>query len=379
MYNPKIPYARHNIDSQDKLAVETVLESDWLTTGPIVQEFEKSLESFCGVETAVVSSGTAALHAIFSCLELSSSDEIITPPNTFIATQATAALTGAKIKFADVQLDTGNIDPDCVKNLISPQTKAIVAVDYAGHPADLDELRALADKHQIMLVEDAAHSLGSKYRGRYVGSIADITAFSFFATKNIATGEGGAISSPNKLLMSEVRRFSRQGVIKDPSLFQGENQEPWVYEVHKFGLNYRLPDILCALGLSQLKKILKFKEFRSILFQKYSEELGSYSFVQLPAVREYVDPMWHLYPIRVPANVRKSIYTDLHQAGIYVQVNYLPAYWHPVFDKNIYPKGLCPNAEEFYSQEISLPMFVDPSLLKDEYFERLHKVLSRYA
>ena len=205
-----IPYGRHSINDDDIAAVVAALKSDWLTTGPLVEEFESELEKIVGTPCISVSSGTAALHCAYAAIDLKPGDEVITPPITFIATQATAALFGAKIVFADVQADTANIDPQAVADAITPRTKAIVAVDYAGHPADLDELRALADRHGIFLIEDAAHSIGSTYRGRRVGTIADLTTFSFFPTKNMTSGEGGAVASPEVIFLVGKNDFRRR-------------------------------------------------------------------------------------------------------------------------------------------------------------------------
>jgi len=350
-----IPYGRHSINEADIEAVVRVLKGDWLTIGPLVEQFEDVLQNVVGAPCITVSSGTAALHCAFAAIDLSQGDEVITPPITFIATQATAALFGAKIVFADVQLDTGNIDPNCVESLINSRTKAIVAVDYAGHPAELDELRAIADRHGIYLIEDAAHSIGSVYRDRKIGSIADITTFSFFPTKNLTTGEGGAVSSINPALLEKAKRFSRQGLIRNVSEFKITDQGPWHQEVHKFGLNYRLPDILCALGISQLERLSEFKSKRQDLFNFYSAELSNTIFVS-PVVRDYVEPMWHLFPARVDPNRRKMIFESLRRMNIGVQVNYIPAYWHPVFQDLGHKRGECPNAEKFYLSEISLPM-----------------------
>jgi len=379
MINKKIPYARHLIEADDKKSVMDALEGEWLTTGPLVEEFEGAIRNYCGVEATVVSSGTAALHSIFSSLNLKTCDEVITPPNTFVATQSTAILSGAKVRFADVQSDTGNIDPESVKSLISSRTKAIVAVDFAGHPADLSELREIAHDNGAILIEDAAHSFGSTYRGQKIGSLADVTAFSFFATKNLTTGEGGAVATKDLELMRRIRQFSRQGIVRDNAYFQGSDLDPWFYEVQQYALNYRLPDILCALGISQLRKIEQFKDFRRRLFEKYVLFLSKFEALKLPAVRSYVDPIWHLFPIQVPRGARKEIYMALHEVGIKVQVNYIPAYWHPVFDSQDYPRGLCPVAENFYGGEISLPMYVDDYLLSEEYFARLERVFSRYG
>ena len=361
-----IPYGRQSIDEEDILAVVRALRSDLLTTGPLVQQFEKAIQDFIGVPTVVVSSGTAALHCAFSAIELKENDEVITPPLTFIATQATAAMFGARIVFADIQATTGNIDPELVLKAITPRTKAIVAVDYAGHPADLDELQKIADENGIYLIEDAAHSFGSKYKDVHVGSIADLTTFSFFPTKNITTGEGGAVASRNSLLLEKVRRFSRQGLIRDPALFKITGQGPWHQEVHNFGLNYRLPDILCALGLAQLSKANFLKERRKIIFDTYKSLLGSCDEITLPTQKEHVDVNWHLYPIRVAVKKRLKIFNELRDSGIGVQVNYMPAHWHPVFKNLGHSQGDYPIAELFYESEISLPIYPNLEIDKVE-------------
>jgi dTDP-4-amino-4,6-dideoxygalactose transaminase len=356
-----IPYGRHSINDEDIAAVVAVLKSDWLTTGPLVEQFENALEKVVGAPCITVSSGTAALHCAYAAIGLAPGDEVITPPITFIATQATAALFGATIVFADVQPDTANIDPRAVEAAITPRTKVIVAVDYAGHPADLDELRAIADRHGVYLIEDAAHSIGSIYKGRPVGSIADITTFSFFPTKNLTTGEGGAVASIHPELLERAKRFSRQGLVRNSNEFVIKDQGPWHQEVHEFGLNYRLPDILCALGISQLGRLNDIKEDRDLVFSRYFDAFQSSKTVTLPTVRTYVDPIWHLFPIRVPPNLREKIFIRLREKGFGVQVNYFPVHLQPVFRKHTNGNQVLPNAESFYDQEISLPMW--PGLL----------------
>lgn len=373
-----IPYGRHSINDADVAAVVKALRSDWLTTGPLVEEFEAALERIIGAPCVSVSSGTAALHCAYAAIGLQPGDEVITPPITFIATQATAALFGATIVFADVQPDTANIDPSAVEAAITPRTKAIVAVDYAGHPADLDELRAIADKYKIFLIEDAAHSIGSTYKGRSVGSIADITTFSFFPTKNIATGEGGAVASIHPELLEKAKRFSRQGLVRNSEEFVIRSEGPWHQEVHEFGLNYRLPDVLCALGTSQLKRLDEFKSQRTNIFSRYQELLGELESIQLPLSRSYVNPMWHLYSIQVNSSSRRHLYESLRKSGIGVQINYIPAHWHPIFSVESYPKGLCPNAEMYYERQISLPLHVeltqkDVALISATLIELAHK------
>jgi dTDP-4-amino-4,6-dideoxygalactose transaminase len=352
-----IPYGRHSINDDDIAAVVAALRSDWLTTGPLVEEFESALEKIAGAPCITVSSGTAALHCAYAAIGLGPGDEVITPPITFVATQATAALFGATIVFADVQPDTANIDPRAVEAAITSRTKAIVAVDYAGHPADLDELRAIADRHGVYLIEDAAHSIGSIYKGRPVGSIADITTFSFFPTKNLTTGEGGAVASIYPELLEKAKRFSRQGLVRNPSEFKINDQGPWHQEVHDFGLNYRLPDILCALGISQIKRIQDFKAKKKSIFQSYVNHLGTSRHIELPIEKSDVSVNWHLFPVRVDSRKRSDIFINLRKAGIGVQVNYIPAYWHPVFSEKGFRRGMFPNSDAFYSREISLPMY----------------------
>lgn len=354
-----IPYGRHKIDKADIDFVVKALQSDWLTTGPLVANFEIEIEKISGAPAVSVTSGTAALHCAYAAIELNPSDEIITPPITFIATQATAASFGAKIIFADVLKDTATIDPRSVENAITSKTKAVVAVDYAGHPADMRELREIADRHKILLIEDASHSFGSVYRGQNIGTLADITTFSFYPTKNITTGEGGAICSLNSDLLDKARKFSRQGLIKDSNEFKNQDEGPWHQEVHNFGLNYRLPDILCALGISQIAKLSEFKLGRQKIFDFYNSQFSHLTWLNCPTKRDYVEPFWHLYAARVRSDLRKNFVKFLRDAGIGVQVNYWPVYNHPVFNDLKIDKNLFPNSELFYSSEVSLPLHND--------------------
>ena len=352
-----IPYGRHSINNDDINRVVEALKGDWLTTGPLVEEFEAALEKVAGAPCITVSSGTAALHCAYAAIGLKPGDEVVTPPITFIATQATAAQFGAKIVFADVQSDTANIDPEAVASAITSRTKAIVAVDYAGHPADLDKLRAIADKHKIFLIEDASHSIGSLYKNRPVGSIADITTFSFFPTKNLTTAEGGAVSSIHPELLSRAKRFSRQGLVRNPEEFIIKSEGPWHQEVHEFGLNYRLPDVLCALGISQLSRFELFKKKKLEIFREYSRAFQGFEKLILPTTKPDVDVNWHLFPLRVPKESRLSVYRELRARGVGVQVNYLPAYLHPVFKSQEYKIDEYKNSYDFYQTEISIPMF----------------------
>jgi dTDP-4-amino-4,6-dideoxygalactose transaminase len=370
-----IPYGRQSINDDDIAAVIQALKGDFLTTGPLVEKFEQEIEKVVGAPCVVVSSGTAALHCAYAAIGVEPGDEIITPPITFIATQATAALMGAKIVFADIQLDTGNIDPKAVEAAITPRTKAIVAVDFAGHPADLDELRAIANKHGIYLIEDAAHAIGSTYKNRPVGSIADLTTFSFFPTKNLTTAEGGAVSSIHPELLQKARRFSRQGLIRNTEEFVISTEGAWHQEVHQFGLNYRLPDVLCALGISQLGRMPDFKAQRSKLFNEYNSHFKDLQGITTPGMRDYVSPMWHLYHMHVAPELRRPLFDFLRRNEIIVQVNYIPAYSHPVFSAHAMHRGEFRNSETFYKSEISLPMFAG---LKDEELVQVLGAISKY-
>ena len=355
-----IPYGRQSISEEDIAAVADVMRTDWLTMGPVVTEFEAAISALAGTPDAtVVNSGSSALHCAYAALGVTKGDEVITSPLTFVATAATAIAEGATVLFADTQEDTGNIDPESAAALVTSKTKVIAGVDFAGHPVDADELLAIARKAGAFFLEDAAHSIGSLYRGRPVGSLADVTEFSFFPTKNMTTGEGGAVVSPDAAIVERARRFRSHGLVRNKEEQRYPNEGPWHQEVHSFGLNYRLPDVLAAIGLNQIKRIHEFKARRAAIFDRYSTELADLDGLILPAKRDYVDPMWHLYPIRVLGGRRREVFEFMREQGVLVQVNYIPAYWHPAFEDLGYKRGMCPNAETYYEQEISLPMFAD--------------------
>jgi len=353
-----IPYGRQWIDDADISAVTEALHSDFVTMGPRVDEFEAAIAAIAGAAGSVaVTNGTAALHAAYAGAHVGPGDEVIVPALTFVATASGAAHLGATVCFADVQEDTGNIDPVSAAALVTDATRVIAAVDYAGHPVDADELVALAASSGALLLEDAAHSIGSTYRGRPVGSLADLTTFSFFPTKNMTTAEGGAVVARDPEVLERVRAFRGHGLVRDRTRQRYPDEGPWHQEVHTLGLNYRLPDVLCALGISQLRKLTEFKSARARVFARYVAGLTDVAGITLPAVRDYVDPMWHLFPIRVQDGRRREIFDHLRANGVIVQVNYIPVYWHPYFEDQGYRRGMCPNAERYYREEISLPMY----------------------
>ncbi|WP_433828157.1 DegT/DnrJ/EryC1/StrS family aminotransferase [Actinoplanes sp. CA-015351] len=354
-----LPYGRQSIDDADVEAVVAALGSDWLTTGPRVAEFEADLEKVAGAPCVTVTNGTTALHAAYAAAGVTSGDEVITTPMTFVATASGAAMLGAKVIFADVEEDTANLDPAAVEAALTERTRVIAAVDYAGVPADYDRLRKVGESSGALLVGDAAHSIGSTYKGRPVGTLADLTTFSFFPTKNFTTGEGGAVASTRPELVKRLRAFRTVGVVRDDLRYPDEGG--WWYEVPEFGLNYRLPDVLCALGSAQLRRLGEFKARRAHLSARYDELLADVPGLRLPAQRPDTDPMRHLYPVRVQDGRRREVYDRMRAAGIGVQVNYIPVYWHPVFEDLGYRRGMCPVAEAFYAEELSLPLFADLS------------------
>jgi dTDP-4-amino-4,6-dideoxygalactose transaminase len=355
-----LPYGRQSVDESDIEAVANVLRGDWLTTGPSVTAFEEDLARICGVPHAVsVTSGTAALHVAYAALGVGAGDEVVTTPLTFVATASCASVLGATVVFADVCEDTGNLDPHAVSAAMSEATKVVAGVDYAGHPIDAPALTKIAHRGNATLLEDAAHSVGGSLNGQPVGSLADVTTFSFFPTKNLTTAEGGAVVGLLGDTVDRARNYRSIGLVRDPAVLRFPDEGPWHQEVHEFGLNYRLPDVLSALGSSQLLRLPAFKARRTGITARYNEGLAGIDELRLPACRAGADPMWHLYPLRIRDGRRRALFEHLRANDIGVQVNYLPVYRHPVYADLGYKKGMCPVAEDYYEQEISLPLFPD--------------------
>ena len=370
-----LPYGRQSIEESDIEAVAEALRSDWLTTGPKVDEFEAAISAVAGGSHAVsVTSGTAALHVAYVAAGIKPGDEIVTTPLTFVATAATAAIAGAKIVFADVDESTGNLSIEAARAAVTDKTRAITAVDYAGLPVDAAAFNELAHESGALFVEDAAHSVGSLLNGEPVGRVADLTTFSFFPTKNMTTAEGGAVVTPHEDLALKARRFKGQGLVRDQSSLRFPDEGPWHQEVHEFGLNYRLPDVLCALGINQIARLESFRARRQEIHDAYNTAFAGNGNLTLPGTVSGAVPAWHLYPLRVEADRRRAIFEELRSRGIGVQVNYIPAYWHPVFEDLGYKRGMCPVAEQYYREEISLPLF--PGLTDDEVERVIENVLA---
>ena len=356
-----LPYGRQTVEEEDIRSVVEILRSDWLTTGPKVAEFEEALAARVGVKHAVsLTSGTAALHAAVFAAGLGPGDEAVTTPITFCATANCLLYQGASPLFADVLPDTLNIDPGEAARRITPRTRALLPVDYAGHPADLDTLMELAGRHRLVVIEDGCHALGAEYRGRPIGGVSHMTVFSFHPVKHLTTGEGGAVTTDDPALARRLKLFRNHGIDSDPRKRQTEGQ--WYYEMTELGFNYRLPDIACALGLSQLRRLDANLARRREIAARYGEAFRDLPGLALPAVRPEANPAWHLYPVRVDASRlragREDIFRALRGEGIGVNVHYIPVHLHPYYQQRFgFRRGSCPVAEKAYEGLITLPMF----------------------
>jgi perosamine synthetase len=356
-----LAYGHHQIDDDDINAVIEVLRSDWITTGPKVAEFEETFAAHVGSKYAVsFSSGTAALHGASFAAGLGPGEEAITTPMTFCATANCVLYQGAKPVFADVCEDTLNIDPDEVARRITSRTRAILPVDYAGHPADLSPILELAERHGVIVIEDACHALGAEYEGRRAGGISNMTAFSFHPVKHITTGEGGMVTTNDAKLARQLRMFRNHGIDSDARQRQARGQ--WYYEMVALGYNYRLTDIGCALGISQLRKLDANLARRREIARQYTAAFQKIPGVIPPTMRPAVNPAWHLYPIRLDLTEfrvgRPEIFRALRAEGLGVNVHYIPVHLHPYYRKRFgYRGGEYPVAEDAYEQLISLPMF----------------------
>ncbi len=377
-----LPYGRQWVDDDDISAVVDVLRSDWLTTGPKVSEFEEAFAEYVGAKHAVaVSSGTAALHAAAFACGLREGDEVITTPLTFAASANCVLYQQGTPVFADVRPDTLNLDPEKVREKITSRTKALIPVDYTGQPADMDEMNAIAADHGLMVIEDASHAPGAQYKGRRVGTLADMTVFSLHPVKHLTTGEGGVISTDDPRLAQQLRLFRNHGLSSDAK----ERQEKgvFVYEMVELGYNYRLTDIQCALGLSQLAKVDRWLERRREIAAQYSEVLGTFPELALPAVRPDCQPAWHLFVILLNLEKlrvgRTEVFQALRAENIGVNVHYVPVPWHPYYRDLGYERGNWPVAEGAYERLLSLPMFptIDDKDI-DDVIQALKKVVDAY-
>ena len=379
-----LPYGRQSVEEGDIAAVVDVLRSDWLTTGPKVGEFEEAFAARVGAAHAVsFSSGTAALHGAAFAAGLKPGDEAITTPLTFAATANCVLYQGATPVFADVCADTLNLDPEQVTRKISSKTRAILPVDYSGHPADLTGILEIARQHGLVVIEDACHALGAEFGGRRVGSIADMTVFSFHPVKHITTGEGGMVTANNPGLAETLRRFRNHGISSDARQRQSAGQ--WHYEMVLLGFNYRLPDVVCALGIEQLKRLDANLARRREIAAQYTAAFREVPGVVAPSVRPDANPAWHLYPIRLDLEKlttdRAQVFRALRAENIGVNVHYIPVHLHPYYRERFgFEGGEFPLAEDAYARLISLPMFHSMTGQDvQDVIDAVSKVVSSYA
>lgn len=356
-----LPYGRQWIDEEDIESVINVLKGEYLTTGPAVGEFEKAVASYVGAKYAVsFSSGTAALHGACFATGIGEGDEVITTPMTFAASSNCVLYQGGRPVFADIDSDTYNINPKKVEELINENTKAIIPVHFTGQPVALDKIQHLAKKHNLVVIEDAAHALGATYKGEKIGSLSDMTMFSFHPVKHITSGEGGIITTNSEKYYEKLLQFRSHGITREPDKLI-ENHGPWYYEMQFLGFNYRMTDIQAALGTNQLKKIDKFVDIRKKYVSKYNEAFNQVSEIQTPYQDRYASSSWHLYIIRLDlkklSGNRREIFEALLSANIGVNVHYIPVHLLPYYSKLGYQRGLCPNAEKLYEEIITLPLF----------------------
>lgn len=371
-----IPYGRQYIDDEDIKAVLDVLKSDFLTQGPIINQFEKALAAYCGAKYAVVfNSGTSALHGAYFSLGLKKDDEFITTAMTFVATSNAGLYLGAKPVFVDIEPDTGNIDTEKIEEAITKNVKLISVVHYAGHPVNMKKVREIADKYGLKVVEDACHAIGAKYEGENVGNCkySDATIFSFHPVKHITTGEGGVVLTNDESIYRKLLKFRSHGIVKTD--FVNKPHGDWYYEMTEIGYNYRMTDIQATLGLSQLKKLDKFVKRRREIAKTYNSLFDNCELFYTPVEKDYAYHSYHLYPIRLKDRylVKKTkIFKSLREKGLNVQVHYIPVYFHPFYQNLGYKKGICKEAEIFYKSEISLPIFY---ALKDEEVLKIKDIL----
>jgi perosamine synthetase len=367
-----LPYGRHRVDETDVAAVVAALRSDWLTTGPAVDDFEAAFAKVVGAAHAVaVSSGTAALHAAAFAADVGPGDEVITTPLTFAATANCVRYLGGTVVFADVRPDTLNLDPAKVEALVTSRTRAIITVDYTGQPSDLGDLDVLGARRGLALVEDASHALGATHRGRPIGALARLTTFSLHPVKHITTGEGGIITTDDAALAQRLRAFRNHGISSEH-----RRRADWRYEMVDLGYNYRLSDIQAALGLSQLARLPEQVIRRREIAGRYTR-----AFAELPGIEPIVtlpdrESAWHLYVVRLRLEAlrvgRAEIYSALRAENIGVNVHYIPVPWHPYYRDLGYRRGGWPVAEDAYERLLSLPIF--PSMTDADVEDVVHAV-----
>jgi len=374
----KIYYGRQWIDEDDIAAVAATLCSDFITCGPKVEEMEHTLGEYTGAKyTVAVSNGTAALHCACIAAGIEPGDEVITTPITFAASANCALYCGARPVFADINPETYNIDPQSIREKITNKTKAVVAVDFTGQAVENDEIRKICDEHDLIFIEDAAHAIATKYNGRQVGSLADMTCFSFHPVKTITGGEGGAVTTNNEEFYKKLVLAHTHGITHDEELMEGAPHEgPWYYEEISLGYNYRITDFQAALIVSQMKKLENFAARRKEIVKKYNDAFASVPEIIVQKEIPQSDTCRHLYIIRLNQEklncTRREFFDAMSAENVQCQIHYVPVYWFPYYQHLGYEKGLCPNAEEVYKGIMSIPLY--PKMTDQDVEDVIHAV-----
>ena len=382
----KIYYGRQWIDDDDVRAVASVLKSDFITCGPRVEEMERSLEAYTGAKYAVaVCNGTAALHCACIAAGIGPGDEVITTPLTFAASANCALYCGATPVFADIDPETYNIDPDSIRAHITPKTKAIIAVDFTGQAVKHKEIRDICEEFHLVFIEDAAHAIATKYDGKQVGSLADMTCFSFHPVKTITGGEGGAVTTNNEEYYKKLVLAHTHGITHDEAMMEEAPHEgPWYYEQINLGYNYRITDFQAALIVSQMSKLEMFAKRRKDIVKKYNEAFSNIPELIVQKEIPESDTCRHLYIIRLALDkltcTRREFFDAMSAENVQCQVHYVPVYWFPYYRHLGYQKGLCPKAEAVYQEIMSIPLY--PKMTDQDVEDVIHavkKVICYYA
>lgn len=382
----KIYYGRQWIDDDDVRAVASVLKSDFITCGPRVEEMERSLEAYTGAKYAVaVCNGTAALHCACIAAGIGPGDEVITTPLTFAASANCALYCGATPVFADIDPETYNIDPDSIRAHITPKTKAIIAVDFTGQAVKHKEIRDICEEFHLVFIEDAAHAIATKYDGKQVGSLADMTCFSFHPVKTITGGEGGAVTTNNEEYYKKLVLAHTHGITHDEAMMEGAPHEgPWYYEQINLGYNYRITDFQAALIVSQMSKLEMFAKRRKEIEKKYNEAFSNIPELIVQKEISESDTCRHLYIIRLVLDkltcTRREFFDAMSAENVQCQIHYVPVYWFPYYQHLGYQKGLCPKAEAVYQEIMSIPLY--PKMTDQDVEDVIHavkKVICYYA
>lgn len=395
-----IPYARQDLNDDDIQAVVEVLKGDWLTQGPTIAAFEDAIAERVGAKHGIaVATGTAALHAACHAAGVGPGDEVITTPITFAASGNCALFLGADVRFADIRPDTYCMDPSKLAAAITPRTKAVIPVDYTGQPCDMDEINAIADRHGLTVIADSAHALGATYKGRPVGSLTHMSTFSFHPVKHVAMGEGGLIATDDDALAAELRLFRTHGITNDAGRMtlpaqaadneagrggahNAEGRAPWYYEMQVLGPNYRITDMQCALGLSQLGRLDRFLARRRAIAARYTAAFSESPLIVTPHQEPDRENSWHLYMLRLVlkrmTKTRRQVFEELRARGIGVHVHYIPLHLQPYYrDRFGTGRGDFPESEAFYDAALTIPLF--PAMTDAEVGRVIETILETVA